>query len=139
VVARRLAAGNRRLNAVGSVEAGHPSSVRASFGDNTPACRARYQLAQRASGSARRRSPGSRATNRRNRGNAIFLIAIAFRNLSVIGIAWALLIPPSWLRSPASAARVRELATKAAEKGATWPPPLSALLDDVVGRIGHIG
>jgi hypothetical protein len=53
VVARRLAAGNRRLNAVGSVEAGHPSSVRASFGDNTPACRARYQLAQRASGSAR--------------------------------------------------------------------------------------
>jgi hypothetical protein len=43
------------------------------------------------------------------------------------------------LPGPASAARVRELATKAAEKGATWPPPLSALLDDVVGRIGHIG
>jgi hypothetical protein len=40
---------------------------------------------------------------------------------------------------PASAARVRELATKAAEKGATWPPPLFALLDDVVARSGHIG
>jgi hypothetical protein len=35
------AAGGSMLSAVESVEAGHPSSVRASFGDNTPAYRAR--------------------------------------------------------------------------------------------------
>jgi hypothetical protein len=92
VVARRLAAGNRRLNAVGSVEAGHPSSVRASFGDNTPACRARYQLAQRASGSARGRSPGRARSTDRNRINTVFLIVMAIRSLSAIGIAWAPLV-----------------------------------------------
>jgi hypothetical protein len=40
---------------------------------------------------------------------------------------------------PVSAARVRELATKAAEKGAKWPPPLFALLDDIQARSSHIG
>jgi hypothetical protein len=40
---------------------------------------------------------------------------------------------------PVGAHRLRELATRAAEKGAKWPPPLFALLDDIVGRGGHIG
>jgi hypothetical protein len=39
---------------------------------------------------------------------------------------------------PVSAVRVRELATKAADKGAKWPPPLFALLDDIVARGDHI-
>ena len=51
------AAGGSIELAVGSFDAGHPSSRRTSFGDSTPAARARCQLAQRASGSARGRLP----------------------------------------------------------------------------------
>jgi hypothetical protein len=39
------ATGGSMLSAVGPVDAGHPSSVRTLFGDNTPACRAPCQLA----------------------------------------------------------------------------------------------
>jgi hypothetical protein len=45
--------------ALGSFEGGQFSSARMSLGDSTPTCRAPCQLAQRASGSARRRSPMS--------------------------------------------------------------------------------
>jgi hypothetical protein len=77
------------LSEVGSVDAGQPYSRRTSLSDSTPASRARCHDAQRASGSARRRSPGFSATNRRKRVNAVFLIVMVFRSLSVIGIAWA--------------------------------------------------
>jgi hypothetical protein len=53
-----LISGSMEL-AVGSVEAGHPSSRRTSLRESTPAWRARCSDAQRALGSARSRSPRS--------------------------------------------------------------------------------
>jgi hypothetical protein len=59
-LARRLAARNRRLDAVGGrVVRRGPALRRTSFGDSTPAWRARCHEAHRASGSARSKSPTS--------------------------------------------------------------------------------
>jgi hypothetical protein len=76
--------------------------------------------AQLASGSARVRSPGRARSTDRNRINAVFLIVIAIRSFSAIGIAWPPLVPSSWLRSPARAAVRRTL------PGLSRAGPLSA-------------
>jgi hypothetical protein len=103
------ATGGSMVSAVGSVEAGHPLFARMSLGDSTPASRARCQLGQHASGSARNRSPGQSRPTAGTGSNAIFLIVMAFRTLSVIGIAWTPLplVPPSWLGRATGCFRAR--------------------------------